>query len=216
MHRRSTSTIQPGKVISLFGVVLAFSLLIAAHAHGARVIVPQSAQQVTVPQTVPQPVAPGSPSAPNLPAPMPPTAPQHLYPTDDGFSPREAIYPPPRHPTNDVGHNAGELQEIPDGPVSREGRLAAIAEALQSAVEAMQGNLLLGLAENPFAAAYALASSQGMLENVQAGLREAALRATPEVARREIMGYSGVSDQACGDNYATINREEIGAGISFC
>jgi hypothetical protein len=178
------------KLIATSGLILALAALTAAGAQGADLIVPHSATHTVSPQPAPQPSSPS-------PAP--------------GSGPAPASEPESHGPYNDVGHNPGEAVDPEVGGPSPTATLESAANALQGFVDAMQADMSSGLAESPLASAFLVAHINEVLGELSAKLvqlyREEEL-SKPEVAVRQVLGYSEVTGEPCGADFQTLNEDD--------
>lgn len=196
--------------------LLALAALAPAGARAAAFTVPHTVTPgLTVPQAAPAPA----------PAPSVPVAPSSssMLGTGGGgtFTPSQAVYPAHDASTIDVGHRAGEASQAAmaddEGPTAAE-KLQMQQEDVQAAIDLLQNgfpppSLYLALLDkdSPLAHAWFLFEYSDTLERILE-------QQQPEAAVRAVMGYSGVSDQACGADYSQVNEEieDPGAQVSLC
>lgn len=212
------------------GVVLALAALGPASAHAASLTVPH---QATNSLTVPLAPAPSPSTAPSAP-PSPPSSSTLEMTGGNGFAPSLATYPAKPSSGLDVGHHAGEQsQENESGEGAPEQKdadtriqedlqsLYSIEENFQNAINGLEAGFAPNDAmsiklfiQTPGALAWKIFKETQVLNSIY----EDEQRLHPELATRQITGYSGVSDQACGADSVQTDAEveDPNNGVSLC
>jgi opacity protein-like surface antigen len=225
---------RPKKLAAASGLALALTALTAAGAQAAAVVTPHSATHTISPAEVhaapaPQPGAPSTTAGPSLPAapgpnlPAPPPSSSNQQMTGgNGFSPsKAAAYAAGGSPSNDVGHNAGQQQvsdQSDESPIANGEWLVGFMQGL---VDTMEANLQNGeFVENRFGVLFTLARTQDLLQHAQEvlkGMQREEELSKPEVAVRDVLGYSEVTGEPCGADFQTLNEDDNQSNnIAFC
>jgi hypothetical protein len=224
MNRTHGSSTLSRKLVVACGLILALAALTAPGAEGAGLVTPHSATHTVSPQAAgPQPSGPSLGPGTSSPAPSPSSSDQQGGDGQGTSTSLAATSEPESYgPYDDVGHNAGQAVDTESAGPSSMAILESAASSLQDIVGPMQAQMTSGLAEYPIATAFMVAHINEALAQLGAKLvqlYQQEQQGKPEVAVREALGYTGVSDQACGGgNYETINGdlEDPNNGIAFC
>jgi hypothetical protein len=215
MRRIQTSSGWSKRLVAAASLILALSALTAASAQGAEMVVPHTATHTVSPKAVPPLAQPGDPSTgPDAGLPAPPSSESQQIADGQTLSASQATASAsPGSPSNDVGHDVPRGSDL-GRPEDYLNSLEYGQQYLQTQFDDLAAQLTFGLSDDPVSDLLTLISLGDTLGTV-----EELIDHPPEVAVREVLGYSGVSDQVCGGgSFESINGdlEDPNNGIAFC